>query len=673
MGAQYWLATSARVSRTALLLAIAIGCFFGFKAVSCVRDSRDLNAVRQTHGRWPSEVDSRSWAVCSLVGPHNQNAGVWGTDLGFTARASSDTALTVLFGDTWASPVEGCQYPPRPHNDLVAMLPAKRPASFRPGAPTSGAEGGAENCDLLSYTRERSDDVASWRRARLFPNAHRDAPALDLSGLRTPTAAFSDGDKLFGLFLRFDPVLCSASSECPDGMQCSSDRGYRGLPLGECGRLLETAPDAPPDYCRDSADCLPGSECAPAKRGVCMATAPFEVDTPRGRVSPPWYRDDPKRALASIVYVAAAIWPDRPADYATIAQFPTNRFLNATARTVAYFDPKHPEKNDYRPGYHTLLIWGRNSFVESGGVQALPFLLYVPLEELRGEPEKVEWRPRFFAGYDDDGNPAWSERESDAKPIYGTKAHLVDAKSDALEWSEPEFDQVAQMSVSWVEPLSRWVMLYGGDLPAFMVLDPKTFKTREPVNLQWAAGAIHLRDAPHPWGAARVAPKEPWLARDDADAMGWSSAKPVLTRELAAQYLACGEAGPDGLPGCEDRSDPFREVRLVAELASNAARAGFGDLLGSCLFGELARSLQDTLSGNPIGRLYAPNILDEWTEDVTDPAARARGERSAEVYWNVSTWNPYQVVLIKTKLTANVDRGERAMTTRFELERQSSR
>ena len=78
----------------------------------------------------------------------------------------------------------------------------------------------------------------------------------------------------------------------------------------------------------------------------------------------------------------------------------------------------------------------------------------------------------------------------------------------------------------------------------------------------------------------------------------------------------------------------------------------FTDVAKSCISGELARAAQDALSGDPIGRLYAPNVIDEWTQDITDETQRARGERSAEIYWNVSTWNPYQVVLIKTQLTA---------------------
>jgi hypothetical protein len=292
----------------------------------------------------------------------------------------------------------------------------------------------------LKYEHERSDDVTSWRRARLFPSvrAKRDDATLDLSGLRTPTAAFSDGDRLFALFLRFDPALCKVSGECPDGMLCSSDPIYQGRPIGECTKIVKSVADAVPDYCRDSADCVPFADCTPANHGVCLATEPFTVETPQGRIAPPWYRDDPKRAVASIVHVAAAIWPDRPADYATVARFTTNRFLNASARTVSYFDPEHPENNDYRPGYHTLLIWGRNSFVESSGAQALPFLLYVPLDELRGEPSEIVWRPRFFAGYDTGGNPAWSERESDAQPIYGRPAAVArsGAKEPQLEWAE---------------------------------------------------------------------------------------------------------------------------------------------------------------------------------------------------------------------------------------------
>jgi hypothetical protein len=337
------------------------------------------------------------------------------------------------------------------------------------------------------------------------------------------------------------------------------------------------------------------------------------------------------------MYVAAAIWPDKPAEYATLARFSTNRFQNLAARSVAYFDPEHPEKNDYRPGYHTLLVWGRASFAEVNGAQALPFLLYQPLAELRGEPANVRFRPRFFAGLSPAGKPTWSEHESDALPIYGADAQLVEAGGTKLKWREPELDYVNQMAVSWVAPLSRWVMLYGGDVPAFLVLDPKTGRARDPVNLPYSPGAMHLRAAAEPWGGG---PR------------GWSSPEPVLTRNVAAPYLACGDRGPDALAGCLVQGAPddtFDPLGTLASLAVNEPKK-LDSVAASCMFGEAAQAVQTALSGDTIGRLYGPNILDDWTEDVTDDAARARGERAVELYWNASTWNPYQVVLWKTRL-----------------------
>ena len=607
---------------------------------------------------------NESWPLCSLIGPHNRNPGVWGADLGLSARTYRDQQLTFLFGDTWASPIDGCQYSPSPDNDMQATLPAARPPEFQPGPPQSQ---NARACDLLDYVHERSEDVTSWRRARLFPSPHakRDADALDMSGLRTPLATFSDGERILALFQRSDPVKCSTHPDCPGAMQCTGDPNYNGAMLGECTRVVQIQNDPPPDYCRDDKDCILGASCEPSHQGVCVATQPFSVETARGRLAPSWYHDDIKRGLASNLYVAAAIWPDRPADYATIARFATNRFQNVTARTVAYFDPEHPEHNDYRPGYHTLLLWGRSAFVESGGAQALPFLAYVPLSDLRGDPEHARWRPHFFAGFDAAGDPAWSESEGEAKPIYGDDARVSETHQ-ALEFSEPEFDQVAQMTLSWVAPLSRWVMFYGGDLPAFMVAEAKSGKTRDPVHLQFSPGAIHMRVAPHPWGAARA--RAAADGGDEANERGWSSPEPVLTRERAAPYLACGTAGPDELPGCEQDDQQSRPLAVLGALARHAVdgkgtrKDSLASVASTCITGELERAFQDGLSGNPIGRLYAPNIIDEWTEDVTDARARERGDRSAEVYWNVSTWNPYQVALFKTRLHTHLGANEATST-----------
>jgi hypothetical protein len=73
--------------------------------------------------------------------------------------------------------------------------------------------------------------------------------------------------------------------------------------------------------------------------------------------------------------------------------------------------------------------------------------------------------------------------------------------------------------------------------------------------------------------------------------------------------------------------------------------------------GAIAMRIQSDLSGNKIGRLYGANVIDEWTRDRTAEAeGLARNERVVDIYWNASTWNPYQVVLFETEL--------RGMTTR---------
>jgi hypothetical protein len=360
---------------------------------------------------------------------------------------------------------------------------------------------------------------------------------------------------------------------------------------------------------------------------MCLATSVAERP---GAFSPSWYRNDPRNLATHTIDIAARAWPDRPGDYAIVHRFETNRFLNVTARTIAHFDAAHPEKNDYRPGSHTLLVFGRAAFFTTNGVQALPFLLYQPLEALRGDLRAVRWAPRFFAGYDSRGAPRWSELESDAVPVYGTERRM---RSGRAEWTEPEFDYVNQMTVSYVEPLRQWIMLYGGDVPAFMIRDPHTGKTPDPIYAQPSAGAIHLRAAAHPWGRFR---------NDRTRYTGWSSPEPVLTRAEAARYLACPDEGGEALPGCLPESETVPKLPPLSP---------------QCMAGAVALRIQTDLAGNRIGRLYGANVIEEWTRDRTaDTDGLAEDERVVDVYWNASTWNPYQVVLFETELKGRVVR-----------------
>lgn len=144
---------------------------------------------------------------------------------------------------------------------------------------------------------------------------------------------------------------------------------------------------------------------------------------------------------------------------------------------------------------------------------------------------------------------------------------------------------------------------------------------------QPSPGAIHLRTAVHPWGRR---------SNDRTQYTGWSSPEPVLDRETAAEYLACPDQGRDALPGCLSK----------AETIPNAPDSPL-----RCVAGAIALGVQNDLSGNQIGRLYGANVIDEWTRDRTaEVRGLGEGERAVSIYWNASTWNPYQVVLFETEL-----------------------
>jgi hypothetical protein len=292
------------------------------------------------------------------------------------------------------------------------------------------------------------------------------------------------------------------------------------------------------------------------------------------------------------VYVAVED-EKRPNVWQSVSRFSTAKFVNPAARTIAAFDPADPSRNDYRHGYDTLLVWGKPTFRGAEGAQALTYLLYNKLEPAAAS-DVMKWSPRYFGGYDDDGRPRWSDRESDAAPLYPF-----------------EFDVVNQISVSWVEPLDAWVMLYGGD-------DTDGSATPTPrTHTEPAPGAVHLRWADHPWGA---------LKRDSPPAKGaWSEPFPVLRPTDTPGWLACSAKGVP--TGCAegDRVRPIDFFR--ARMTGIDCRAGNHSL--------------------DRGIFYSAHVIDELTRPV--PPSKP-GARAAEVVWDISTWNPYAVMLVKTRI-----------------------
>jgi hypothetical protein len=153
-----------------------------------------------------------------------------------------------------------------------------------------------------------------------------------------------------------------------------------------------------------------------------------------------------------------------------------------------------------------------------------------------------------------------------------------------------ELEPVNQAAVSFVEPLARWLMIYSGAVVDFNDRD-NTFGMSQPVR-----GAMYARLAPDPWGP-------------------WTEATPVLTEEQVAQDMVCGARAP---AGCVPPPDPL--------------------IRPACL------EAVDPLGG---GVLYGANIIDQMTRRVP---ADSGGGPAADVFWNLSTWHPYSVVLVRTHI-----------------------
>jgi hypothetical protein len=287
-------------------------------------------------------------------------------------------------------------------------------------------------------------------------------------------------------------------------------------------------------------------------------------------------------------------------------------------------------------------MWGRPAFSGRRNFVPLLFFAYQTLDGFLDASNGIHVAPNYFAGYGADGKPKWSTDEADAVPVYGADAALG---VDGGAGSGSEFTLVNQMTVSYLEPFNRWVMFYGGDLPTWLLYDPDTDTELKPVNVEPVVGAIHMRYASHPWGRA---------TRDAPLTEAWSAPDPVLTRDVAAPYLGCEDQSPM-LAGCTPEHDPHRPLQLVLTLDNftSITQADYPAITKSCVDGDATRNVAYKLSGDGSGHLYAPNIIEQWTTDATSAATGVPpGGRAVDVYFNVSTWNPYGVALMKTELVA---------------------
>jgi hypothetical protein len=353
-----------------------------------------------------------------------------------------------------------------------------------------------------------------------------DGEVVPLGPLNTPLTGFHDGQREWGIFIVGGGQPCNAAAAA-NGETCPADLSPQAADL-VCG-LIGNDP-----LCLDPTS---------AKQG------------------------DGRQAY--YLHIAERIGTT---SYVSRAMFLTNKYLNLTARAVRSFDPEASGRRDYRAGTGALLMWGRPGFDEQNRDGAAPpYFMYHPLPfELDGD--RIAFRPRYLSAQNS-GKLDFAETQAAAVPLY-----------------RDEIEPVNQAAVSFIEPLSRWLMIYSGSTVDFVNVDNSAGDS-QPVR-----GAMHARFAPDPWGP-------------------WTEATPILLEEQVAQDMVCGKRAPSG---CLAPPDPA--IRPF------------------CL------EVVDPRGG---GALYGANIIDSLTRPVR--AESGRGP-AADVFWNLSTWHPYSVVLVRTHI-----------------------
>jgi len=332
--------------------------------------------------------------------------------------------------------------------------------------------------------------------------------------------------------------------------------------------------------------CFFGQACAPSTTGFCTDPTSSQSDgTPAS-----------DRFTIAQENDFAFQRRDEPTHYDSVALWRTNKFINATTRSVRRFTGTR-RGNDFRPGDGALFVWGRPGYTGEQGREAQLYLMVQPLPmRAPGSKRHRGWpyTPLYFAGADAKNRPRWSPRQSQAAPL---------ALDGRVGGSPHEaYPIVDQMAIAWVDaPIRKWVMLYGGDVDEWFLADPANARPGP------APGAIQIRFADQPWG--------PWSEPQPHLIPGSPSVVGDMYGPGGVLYHhACVDQGP---ATCA-RTDPTRPLHSL-----NPGCAPFPVEF-------------------EIGYFYAPNIIDAYT--------KPDGAGGVDLYWNVSTWNPYAVLLLKTKL-----------------------
>jgi len=265
----------------------------------------------------------------------------------------------------------------------------------------------------------------------------------------------------------------------------------------------------------------------------------------------------------------------------------TQRYYTTTARSVRVFDPAAPQVNDYR-------------VLQDAADERAAVLLW-GRPNLGGVHKQGRGLSLYFAyapmpSYQDDGHFEWQPRffaglDSDGKPRFVTReVDSVALDLDAAmsgEQTEEIVDVCGHMTVVYMPTLGRWMMLYGSSIQELYT--SLVYGDDAQYIDRSTLGNIYVRYATQPWG--------PWSAP-----------------ELFAQ---AGDAA--SLTGF------FAPGSFLRSTSCNAA---------DCVRAEVTLPTEN-------GGVYSPHIIEPWLQPQAD---------GVDVFWNISNWNPYEVILLKTPL-----------------------
>ena len=234
-----------------------------------------------------------------------------------------------------------------------------------------------------------------------------------------------------------------------------------------------------------------------------------------------------------------------------------------------------------------LFIWGAGNPFRKSNV----YLAYQLLEDI----DYISLPPLFpnryyYKGLGPDSKPMWSPNESEAQPLFEQTAYYYDKDGNKIG----EGPGIGEFSVAWNDFLNKWIMLYNFGNPS---------------------RGINFRVADYPWG--------PW-------SKNVVLFNPGEDKDKGYCYFMHRkwEWEREQNPPLEHCDYVYDGVKIDTETGQET----------KCNVNGEQVNRKDVWGGE-----YGPFIINRYTTGVQD--------QKTTIYFTLSTWNPYQKVLMKTTLT----------------------